>query len=360
MLLSSKITHSVLNFLESKDLDAEILYSSVNTPEEFLKDPFSWQSAQSVEFFLEKFQSLFSHTIPLSSNIPLIQHVGHECVHLQAWGPLDDVIKMIRHPQQFYVKPANLLSYFISPTPHLTKIKTDHQKQKNNNSFHLSFCLDLSANDYPHFALYLKAALEALPTYIHHNMAEVSWEDKTIRVVWQNQQASFFENHKTNQIKDVGLMEDPLVKKLIHSLEKAQKDLAKYKKLTSKDKSFTKQLHLSQSDPDLKQQKHLQEMETWNHLIHQVAYEAHPYILKSLNNTQKLRDYFIRVKQVLTVLSTYKQCEPYIKNSMKQAQWDFISQEFLSVSQDSIQALLKVNEILERLTQKASDLEKLK
>ena len=101
-------------------------------------------------------------------------------------------------------------------------------------------------------------------------------------------------------------------------------------------------------------------METWNHLIHQVTYEAHPHILKSLNNTQKLRDYFIRVKQVLTVLSTYKQCEPYIKNAMKQAHWDFISQEFLSVSQDSIQALLKVNEILERLTQKASYAEKLK
>ena len=35
MLFSSKVTHSVLRFLESNGLDSENLYSAINTPEEF-------------------------------------------------------------------------------------------------------------------------------------------------------------------------------------------------------------------------------------------------------------------------------------------------------------------------------------
>ena len=79
MLFSSKVTHSVLKFLESHGLNSESLYAAINTPEEFLKDPSSWQPAKNIEFFLATSESLFKETIAQKSDHSFIQCVGHEC-----------------------------------------------------------------------------------------------------------------------------------------------------------------------------------------------------------------------------------------------------------------------------------------
>ena len=47
----------------------------------------------------------------------LITAVGHQCKDLRAWGVLDSVIKMMQKPQDLFLQPHRLLSYFVSPAP---------------------------------------------------------------------------------------------------------------------------------------------------------------------------------------------------------------------------------------------------
>ena len=93
MLFSSKVTHSVLKFLESQGLDSEKLCSLTNTPEEFLKDPSSWQPAKNIEFFLAQSESLFKDIVKKQSDHSLIECLGHKCAKLQSWGVLDWCVK---------------------------------------------------------------------------------------------------------------------------------------------------------------------------------------------------------------------------------------------------------------------------
>ena len=347
MLLSSKITHSVLRFLESKGLDSESLCSLINTPEEFLKDPSSWQPAKNIEFFLAKSESLFKEAMAQKSDRSFIQCVGHECAKLESWGVLDGVLKMIKHPRQFYAQPTNFLSYFISPPPSATQLQMTTPDQF---SFNLNFYLDFNTSNYPHFVSYFIAILEALPTYLNCNLADVSWKSNNIRITWKDHQTSFFSENKKildQSVKDVNHS--------LESLEKNQKSLIEQQNLIQKNQHISKQLHLSQNDSQVKNQKDdLEKLDTWEKLTNQLAGNINPYILQSINNTQKLKDYFIRARQILTILIGREKHRPYIKDSMKRMNWDFITQEFSSAVEQSMQDLLKINETLDSLLIKES------
>ena len=340
MLFSSKVTHSVLKFLESNGLDSERLYSLINTPEEFLKDPSSWQPARNIEFFLAKSESLFKETI--KSDQSFIQCVGHKCAQLKSWGVLDSVLKMIKHPSQFYAEPTNFLSYFISPTPSITQLQINTSSQF---SFNLSFSLDFEINDYPHFVSYFIAVLEALPTYLNHNLAHVSWKNKHINITWKDHQTSFFPENKKILDQNFKNLNHPL-----ESLTKDKKLITKQESSIQKTQSLLKQLHLSQNDPNIENQKNdLEQLDTWEKLTNQLVSKINPYILKSINNTQKLKDYFVRARQILTILIGQEKHRTYIKDSMKRMNWDFVTQEFSSTVEQSMQDLLKINEALESL-----------
>ena len=347
MLLSSKITHSVLRFLESNGLDSERLYSVINTPEEFLKDPSSWQPARNIEFFLAKSESLFKETIEIKSDRSFIQCVGHKCAQLKSWGVLDSVLKMIKHPKQFYVEPANFLSYFISPTPAITQLQIT---KSNRSSFNVTFSLDFKANNYPHFVSYFTAVLEALPTYLNYNLADVSWKDNGIKIIWKDHQTSFFSENQNPVHQTLKDINDPL-----ESLAKNQKTPTQKDHIIRKEQHKPKQLILSQNDSNTKNQKNdLEEPNTWEDLTHQLVSKINPYILQSINSTQKLKDYFVRARQILTILIGQEKHRSYIKDSMKRMNWDFVTREFSSTVEESMQSLLQVSEVLESLLIKES------
>ena len=343
MLLSSKVTHSILRFLESNGLDSESLYSAINTPEEFLKDPSSWQPAKNIEFFLAKSESLFKETVAQKSDRSFIQCVGHECAKLKSWGVLDGVLKMIKQPKQFYVEPINFLSYFISPTPSVNQLQITTSDQT---SFNLNFHLDFNTNNYPHFVSYFIAVLEALPTYLNYNLADVSWKGHHVNISWRDHQTSFFSEDKKILDKSPKNLNHPL-----ESLEKDKELLTKKEGFAQKNQYAPKQLHLSQSDSRSGNQKgDLEQLDTWEKLTHQLVSEINPYILKSINNTQKLKDYFIRARQILTILvGQEKYRSSYIKDSMKRMNWNFVTQEFSSAVEESMQDLLTIGETLESL-----------
>ena len=182
---------------------------------------------------------------------------------------------MIQHPQQLYKEPTNFLSYFISPTPQITQLQITTAEAENTepSSFSLSFCLDFNTHDFPYFASYLTAVLEALPTYLNHSLAHVSWKDKKINIVWNDQQASFFQQ-TTKPVH-------PMSNQKTITIEKSRKQFTKPQALIAKDQP--KQLHLSQNNPYTKnQQERLEKLDTWEKLTNQLAQDINPYILKSL------------------------------------------------------------------------------
>ena len=298
-----------------------------------------------MSFFLAASESLFKET--QKSDRSFIQCVGHECAKLKSWGVLDDVLKMIKHPRQFYVEPINFLSYFISPTPSVTQLQITTSSQL---SFNLNFHLDFNTNNYPHFVSYLIAILEALPTYLNYNLADVSWKGHQINIAWKDYQTSFFPENKKMLDQDSKNLNHPL-----ESLTKSKKPPANKESSLQKTQNIPKQLHLSQNDLRIDSQKNdLDRLDTWEKLTNQLADNINPYILKSINNTQRLKDYFVRARQIMTILIGQEKYRSYIKDSMKRMNWDFVIQEFSSTVEQSMQDLLQVSETLDSLLIKES------
>ena len=113
MLLSCKITCSILSFLERKGIDLGPVYEQSETPREFLFDSSYWLTATEMEKHLE----LLSREYSKQSNEDFIVSSGHTISELRTWGALDSVLRMVKEPQDVLAQPDRFLSYFISPAP---------------------------------------------------------------------------------------------------------------------------------------------------------------------------------------------------------------------------------------------------
>jgi len=130
MFFSSKITSSTLSYLDLEGISHDLINSHSQWTEEFLKEPSNWLEANKLESLLKLLEPEIGDFYKLS----LLSY------KLQAWGPLDSVLKLMTHPRDIYIQPERLLSYFISPAPPVEVI------EKNNEM--ITFKLPISSEEY--------------------------------------------------------------------------------------------------------------------------------------------------------------------------------------------------------------------
>ena len=353
MLFSSKISNSILTYLENQRVSLEGLYSSYDIPEELLRDPSSWMDAREMENFLK---AASSYTLEISgtekSGENLVEVVGHDCLNLHSWGVLDSVLRMMAKPQDIYLHPERFLSYFISPTPPILNLDKLQNPEAEKSSFEIS----ISSFDYPLTTKYLQAALEALPTFFGRENAFARWNGKVIDINWETKQNFLFETTELDRN-----IKPDLVETLMKSLEKKQKELEfKNRELLEKNKLLEEAQ--KKLEGQYKERIYSEKLSTLSELASSIAHEINNPLAYVMSNTMRINDYFTRAQQLITLLIGQDRLSPSVQEAMRRTDWSLVQKDFPEIVKEVHQGLQKVRDIVKDLsfiTGKASSEEKM-
>ena len=319
MLFSCKITHSVITFLDRRGEDLEALYDRCDWPAEFLRDSSSWLEADKMETLLKQIDVDYGRGPHSDENLMIA--AGHQSKDLRAWGVLDSVLRMVQTPKDLFAQPERFLSYFISPAPPVGEVKRAHDS--------VSFVLPVSEVQFPYVTTYLRAALEALPTYISKPMAGVVWDNSRVSITWSENQVSLFGEAQEAEIS----LHPELVSSILSNLESSQKDLEAVKReLLNRDQEIERlRSELSKASAGHAKSGNRNQTKTADSQIGvqpgAVAKIATTQISTILHEMYRLGDYFARGQQLMTLLIGQGRQTPQVQEAMRRVDWDFVSNE---------------------------------
>ena len=323
MLLSCKLSNTVLLYLENRGEDVTALLNSVALPEEFLKDPSYWMKASDMESFLEQVSRLSWQ----SNEENLLQKMAMSSPQLRSWGVLDSVLRMMPRPQEILAQPARFLSNFISPEPPVEKI---HREESG-----LSFDLPIPTNQYPFTTQFLKWSFETLPVYVGKEPAVCDWTGTRLSIRWDSQQKQMFEDHEHGH-----RISPDLVQQIVASLEQHQHELQK------------KNSELQERNEQLiQEQKHLEKQvsaqlvtEVVNSTTSKLDFIEPASIEVLRQNLSRLTDYLVRSQQLVTLLVAQGRLNPEVKEAMRRVDWDRVKTQFPKIIENSFEILERTQE----------------
>ncbi len=314
MLLSCKISNSILNFLENQGEDLSDLLDATVLPEEFLRDPSYWMQAAEMEEFLRQALQLSQRT----QEYNLFQRAGHEGPSLRAWGVLDSVLRMMPRPQEILAQPERFLSYFVSPSPPIEDLK------RTENS--IDFDLAVSADQYPLATSFLVASFESLPVYGGQPLASCRWEGIHIHIRWNVEQAALFETAEQDR-----QISPELMRSVLSTLEKHARELEeKNRELQAKNEALLlAQANFQAAQLMPKISKLPVNLESEEPLAKPgIAALAEQQALALQGNIARLSDYMVRAQQLITMLVAQDRMSPQVKEAMRRMDWDRVRQQF--------------------------------
>ena len=320
MLFSCKITNSLIISLDRRGEDLTVFHEQCDWPAEFLRDPSSWLEADKMEQLLQQFDVLYSRDEArgIESHEPLIMSIGHESKDLRAWGVLDSVLRMVQAPKDLFAQPERFLSYFVSPAPPVGDI---HRASDS-----VSFVLPISAQQYPRVTMFLRAALEALPTYIGKPMASVVWDDSLVTITWSENQASLFGEAPAVEMS----LNPELVRNIVADLETSQKELEQTKK------------RLLQAERELEQAQNLQTIQL--PLQETPAMDLEASVGDALYELYRLGDYFARGQQLVTMLVAQGRLSPPVQEAMRRVDWPHVCEATPLILRHAIDELVQLRD----------------
>lgn len=312
---SGKVTNSVFSYLERNGSDLDGVYSLMDSPVGFLRDPSHWLMADQVEKFLDQVQNTYG---PQLSVDDLCEVVGHQSHTLHSWGVLDSVLKMMMSPQDIFTQPQRFISYFISPAPPVSHLRINRE--------HVDFELSISNEEYPLFCSYLKAALESLPLFMRRPMARIEWKKNELKVSWEDRQQKLME-------MDDKQLKPEFVQNLLLTIENTERELEKKNcELQRRDfeienlRSQIKGLLLSQVN-----------------VIAGLEKRMDPSLKNIHNQFVRLSDYLARAQQLVTLLVGQDRQDRQVKEAMKRVDWAQVQSRFTNVVQDGLDHIESVH-----------------
>lgn len=322
MLFSCKITNSLIISLDRRGEDLTVFYENCDWPAEFLRDPASWLEADKMEQLLEQLETAYSR--PGSDDEPLIAAAGHDSKDLRAWGVLDSVLRMVQTPKDLFAQPERFLSYFVSPAPPVGDIQRASDSVR--------FVLPISAQQYPRVTAFLRAALEALPTYIGKPMANVVWDDSIVTIAWSENQASLFGEVPTNDLS----LNPELVRNILMDLEKSQKELEETKKRLMQAERELENARTSAPRAAL-----AAPLAT---AIGVSPGQIEESIGTSLHELYRLGDYFARSQQLVTLLIAQGRQTPPVQEAMRRVDWATVCEATPVILRQAIEELVSLRD----------------
>lgn len=324
VLLSAKISNSFFQYLEQHySAVLETIEADTEVPEEFLRNPSSWLEAGRMESFL--------HVVVRHAG-DNVAEVGHASPSLRAWGVLDGVLRMMSNPQDLYMQPERILSYFVSPAPQIRNLRRDRDL--------ISFEMPFSRIQFPLVSQFLVAALESLPIYMGRPQAQIRWVDRYVEVQWSENQVELFGADGAGQQYSPEFLQS-----LVSTLEKSQRELEeKNRELVHKNN----QLVMVQ-----KELKHKADKVTAadvDQLALQLASQVNNPLAFVSSHLLRLNDYLARAQQLVTILVGQDRMTPQVREAMKRMDWAYILAEYPKIVADANQEISHVRDIVKNLS----------
>jgi hypothetical protein len=322
VLFSCKITHSIMTALDRRGEDLASLYEKCDWPSEFLRDPSSWLEADKMEQLLKLLLSEYDRDlspaqrfeneagIDLTSE-PLLISVGHHSKDLRSWGVLDSVLRMVQTPKDLFAQPERFLSYFISPAPPIGQPKRGAD--------FVSFVLPVSEMQFPLVTSYLRAALEALPSYINKPLASVTWENSRVTISWSDSELSLFSEAQSAEVS----LHPELMRNILMNLETSQKELEETKRqLAASEEECERLKNLAPVNSSGSKQNH-----DLSDLIAQLSGDGSVSLDVALSELYRLGDYVARGHQLITLLVGQGRQTPQVQEAMRRVDWALVVEQ---------------------------------
>jgi hypothetical protein len=316
---SSKITNSILNYLDNRGYDTSSVLELIDFPEEFLRDPAYWVKAEQMESWLHLFVENFQPT----EGQDLLLEIGSKIHQIKSWGVLDSVLRMMPRPQEIMNQPERFLSYFISPAPPIAHLRRD--------MYHVAFDLPISTEQFPLTTSFLKAVFSVLPCYVGQAPARCDWSDIHFRLEW---------SPEPEQLLPV---EDPhghrispeLMQSIIEQLEQNQRVLEK-----RNEELVMKNEELEKAHQELREHMRAQvfseKMKGLSEFALVIAKDLGTPADVLAKELQKVQDYMVRAQQVITLMSGLEKNSKVLNEILRRVDWEHV--------RDSFQGSLKRNE----------------
>lgn len=337
MYFSSKITNTILSYLDDRGYDTSTVLERIDFPEEFLRDPAYWIKAEQMESWLH----LFVETYTPLEGTDLLLEIGSKVHEIKSWGVLDSVLRMMPRPQEIMNQPERFLSYFISPAPPIAHLRRD--------MYHVAFDLPISTEQFPLSTSFLKAVFSVLPCYVGQAPARCEWVDIHFRLEW---------SPDTELLLPV---EDPqghrispeLMQSIIEQLEQNQRVLEKRnEELVIKNEELEK-AHQELRE-HMKAQMFNEKMKGLSEFALVIAKDLGTPADILARESQKVQDYMVRAQQVITLMSGLDKNSKVLAEILRRVDWDHVKDSFqdsLARSEEALTSIRKLSNELRKGSQ---------
>lgn len=348
MKLSCKISSSILEALESSSEDLSWIFDHSPVPLEILRDPSAWVFAHEMETFLgfvKRHQSSQSGSLDLES-------VGHQSADLKAWGILDHVLRMMPKPYEIFYHPESFIAYFVSPKPPVENFRKLDSG--------VEFDWPLVPDQLPLVSEYLKAAFEAIPTFVGQPLAQCKWEHIHVQITWTESQKSLIPKSESGQ-----QISPELFNSVVHEMQKQNEQLEeRNRKLQLQNEELHR--HLVQGNQILRKEYGAGDLEILD--FENSENQGVPQDIQKPNldderyralsqNLARLNDYMYRAQQVVTILTSAKSASPQqvAKQVLRKVDWEHIRKQVPFLLQESFSILRSFDQNKIQLDQEKSE-----
>lgn len=337
MYFSSKITNSILSYLDDRGFDTSTVLELIDFPEEFLRDPAYWVKAEQMEAWLH----IFVKSYRPQEGSDLLLEVGSKIHEIKSWGVLDSVLRMMPRPQEIMNQPERFLSYFISPAPPIAHLRRD--------MYHVAFDLPISTEQFPLTTSFLKAVFSVLPCYVGQLPARCDWNDIHFNLEWSP------EAELPLPVEDAqGHRISPeLMQSIIEQLEQNQRILEKRNEELVVKNEELERAHQELRD-HMKAQVFSEKMKGLSEFAIVIARDLGTPADLLANELQKAQDYMVRAQQVITLMSGLEKNSKVLNEILRRVDWDRVKDSFngsLKRSEEALTSIRKLSNELRRGSQ---------
>ncbi len=316
MQVSSKVSYSVLVYLERQGVHLEPFLENLDTPVELFKDPSTWISVTKMEEFLQALMDFLQQKNPSQ----FIREIGQKNHELRAWGVLDSVLKMVESPKDIFFQPERFLSYFLTPHPELTLEKQDDnhivvrmQKEPTAQLVHS----------------YLVGAVEGLPAYTGRPPARIEELDGTsFQMTWFDNQQSLFDEQESKRRQ----LHPEIVNSVLESIKEQNKTFDPNQAGHGVQNQVTSEAFERMVSLEVEKR-----MEDW--LTRLDSFDQ--TIFKIKNDFFKMYDYFTRAQQIITLVTPSAR-KASVREAMRRVDWDYVQKEFPRLVEGACDSILSI------------------
>jgi len=307
---------------------------SVIAPIELLRDPGAWLPIPELEAFLEEMASQLEIAEPEN----FFRKVGQENYNLKAWGVLDSVLKMLESPNDIFVQPERLLSYFLSPYPKVKVVKLGDKE--------ILFTFDEDVELYPLTVSYLMGAIEGLPLYMGYPLAQMTFVNKQFHLNWDDGQEILFDESEVRKKN----FKPEMVESILESLrdenrftEARQLRVASTSKSETPTKAEKELLITDEAVSALIEERIEERLED----LFRKQDETRGHLGQIKNDFFKLYDYFTRAQQLITLISSSAR-KASVREAMRRVDWTLVQKQFPEIIEETCASLGTIEQSVAR------------